>query len=227
MLPHEYLQHNPQTNGILYYPGSGTDSGPLKLFGEHAAIKTVIYADYGLLRNDLDKIFAALDGWTVGTFEDILPTYFHKSNWNEFWPIDLRTDPRIANAFGIAVSLNTPNGHSIEFIFLGTEAIETFSVISQNRFKPDDIVIQDHTWGNNWSQFGIDGHLHKTAIEMNCLPQLLFAAENTRVWSGYSQVSEYADNPGQMHIHHRAIFEVSSEAQTALRLRAGRRKIEE
>lgn len=54
-------------SGVLYYPGSGTDSGPFHLFAENANVETVIYADYSITQDEARKFLNSfsLRGWKL------------------------------------------------------------------------------------------------------------------------------------------------------------------
>jgi hypothetical protein len=207
--PREYLQTlDPNKIHVLYYPGSGTDYSPLKLFGEYSNTKTVIYADYAMNRDQILNMITGLEDWEPGPIVDLHPRDFGQMSWEDFWPDHLRNDAghheRIANAFGIKTTLTHTNKCPMEFVFLATEAIQSFTSI-QEKYHPDVLVLQDHGFADG-DVFGKGGELQRNAYDQNCMPELLLVAENTVSWAHYVKVTEYALYPGQEHTHRRASY---------------------
>lgn len=194
--------------GILYYPGSGTDSGPFQLFAGNGFVETIIYADYRIKESDAREFVTSLQGWNAGVIETIRPSDYGAHWWEEFWPDDERSriDSDPWRAFAFRVKLSRTGASDVTFIFFGAEAIQTFSVISRAGVIPTVVVLQDHGFGCNWSIFGGgESPLYKIACDSG-FPQVLLVAENTDPWPGYEQVSDYEIRDGQMHNHARALF---------------------
>jgi hypothetical protein len=115
-----------------------------------------------------------------------------------------------SNGRGIQCSLNMPNG-SLKFIFLRTEAHQTYANLLDTELQPDIVVLQEHGFGCNWQDFGGQSAMHSAAAITRNLPRWLFVAENTKPWPGYEQVETFAVQDGQMHAHGRALFELVKE----------------
>ena len=188
----------------LYYPGSGTDDGPFRLFAENSKVATVIYADYLVSEHDARHFITHLPGWQLeGAITRPEPGFFRARTWEDFWP----DDPLSRRAAGpqSAFALRATLSHStrtVEFLFLGTEAIQTFSILAKSRLLPTFVVLQDHGFGNNWAKFGGESNLF-TRASLAGLPQLLLVATNTDPWPGYEQASEFIAQEDQ---HGRALF---------------------
>ena len=95
-------------HGILYYPGSGKDSGPFHLFADTGFCRTIIYSDYRVKEDDARDFVTSLEGWTAGGVETLRPTDYGVYLWEEFWPDDekSRVDSNPANAFAVKVTLS-------------------------------------------------------------------------------------------------------------------------
>ena len=208
--PEEYLKslrREPKASGrnaILYYPGSGTDYGPFRLFAENSKVAKVIYADYLLSELDAREFITHLPGWQLdGEIVRPEPGFFHARTWEDFWPDDplSRRAARPQSAFALRATLSNSR-RFVEFLFLGTEAIQTFSILAKSRLLPTIVVLQDHGFGSGWANFGGESTLF-TRASLAGLPQLLLVATNTVPWPGYEQTSEFIAQEDQ---HDRALF---------------------
>ena len=111
-----------------------------------------------------------------------------------------------ASSFCRRARLSNTRGKSLQLIYLATEAAKTYSIMIEHGIVPTALVLQDHGFGGNWSQFGCGGALHEAAIEHDAFPHLLFIGTTTTPWPGYEQVSDYVVYEGQMHRHARALY---------------------
>jgi len=213
--PDEYLSEPNLDHGVLYYPGSGTDCGPLLLFAEHVKNLTVVYTDYNIDLVSVNQLLNHLVVWQSGAIQNLAPQRFGVVAWADFWhPSALLPAPNInipapEISFGIETTLTHANGKKINFIFLATEAVGTFSVLANANLQPTAIVLQDHGFGGNWTSFGGDSELWRLARVSQTLPDLLFVAENTNPWTGYECVSNYGIHGCQEHQRRRAVFTLS------------------
>ena len=211
--PPEYLKslrREPKVlsrSAILYYPGSGTDYGPFRLFAENSKVATVIYADYLVSEHDARHFITHLPGWQLeGEIERREPDCFRARRWEDFWPDDRdsRQHARPQTAFALRATLSHST-RTVEFLFLATEAIQTFSILAESRLLPTIVVLHDHGFGSGWAKFGGESNLF-TRASLAGLPQLLLVAANTERWPGYEQTSKFTVQEGQMHDHGRALF---------------------
>jgi len=208
MTPDEYLRTHPSSRGVLYYPGCGSDYGPLRLFVENGAIKTAIYTDYTIESPPLGKLFEKENGWKHTLVEKLTCENLQAESWVDFWPNNSSSrrfaSPHRARAF--QTKFQSPNDASIQFIFCKTEGVQTLPCLIRAGLTPTIIVLQDHGFGCNWTSFGGNNQMYHLAQHMDALPELLFVARNTIPWTGYARVSEYVFYEGQMHHHKRALY---------------------
>lgn len=208
MNPDQYLIDANKRSQVLYYPGSGADSGPFRLFAESGRVSAVVYVDYGIEESEARKFISEIDGWRPGKIKNLQPCDFQVPSWDSFWPESPRSRNFYApdKAFAIKTTLSSAST-TVEFTFLGTEAIQTFSVLIGANIIPTAMVLQDHGFGGNGSAFGGHSEMFHSAVDHNALPELLYVAKNTGEWPGYRKVSDYSVYGGQMHNHERAIFQ--------------------
>lgn len=194
--------------GVLYYPGCGSDYGPLKLFTENGAVSTAIYADYTLGPPPFAEFFEEANGWKSNPVEKLTCKNLQAESWDDFWPKNSQSrrfaSPNGARAF--QTKLHTPSAVAIRFIFCKTEGVQTLQCLIRAGFTPTVIVLQDHGFGCNWTRFGGEHELYQYAVQFNALPEFLFVARNTQPWAGYIRVTDYVFYEGQMHHHKRALY---------------------
>jgi len=195
--PKEYLQSNVidldyiLRQPTLYYPGAGEDYGPFKVFTEYSNISTVIYCDYHggygerILKDELLKSYEFISEKRIG------PDILGMSSWEDFWPVEPESlkwgHPENASAMLFEMRLKSDR-RVINFIYLCTEAIQTYKILFSNKkISPTVVVIQDHGLGCGWTCFGgKSSKLYK--IAKPALPRFLYS-ENEPEWQGYERVS--------------------------------------
>jgi hypothetical protein len=103
-----YLKEAGTRDGILYYPGAGSDSGPFHLFAESEYASEIIYVDYGINENEVREFLPKLKCWTVESILCLHPDIFSRNSWADFWPANQRArdiaDP--TEAFAIKATLS-------------------------------------------------------------------------------------------------------------------------
>ena len=210
--PSQYFSENREQIGnvTVYYPGSGADLGPMKLFAENCNLSLMIHIDYGLDKKSAEAPLQAFAAQSL----DLWPQDHFLNSWDAFWPNDeeSRAFRRPEDAYGFRLVLGRPrtyserNSNMFLFMFLRTEAVKTFDVFFRSKPAPTVIVLQDHGYGENWTTFGRGGKLESRARALKKLPKYLFVADNTEPWDGYEQISEYVVYEGQMHNFGRALY---------------------
>ena len=122
-----------------------------------------------------------LPGWNLeGEIESLEPGFFGASHWRKFWPKDPQflgeTGPQ--NAFALRAKLSSST-KSVQFIFLGTEASQTYRILANCNLLPTAIVLHNG-WhlGAGPHGFGDGSALHHQARTAG-LPQLLLVGANT------------------------------------------------
>jgi len=213
MTPNEYIIATPELkDSVLYYPGSGLDSGPVKLFGANTTLKKVVYCDYGVNQADADHFVCNIEGFIAEPISELRPVDFNVNDWDAFWPRNPGAT-RFHNyqtAFGIKTTLSHKSGSKFDFIYLATESVQTHTRLLNAGIVPNIVVLHDHGFGENWTSFGAGGELEELA-ERCVMPEFLFVAQGTQPWGDYEQVSDYALYDGQMHAYPRAVFRRSTE----------------
>jgi len=207
--PEEYLKQNPIPGGLMYYPGSGTDYGPMKLFHELGRLDRFIHADYMATRAEAEQT----TGWLWERYErrvrELGPEKFRARTWEDLWHPQSRERRRnlIAQGHAFQQEIRTgPGPRHVDFYFIFVDAIGLWPFLVRAGMKPDVVVLQDHGFGGNWDAFGKTGKFHEEVEKAGHWPEHLLVAGNTRPWPGYEAVSRAGYQEGQMHGHVRAIY---------------------
>ena len=209
--PDKYLQNQNLTNGLLYYPGAGTDYGPLCLFATNTRLSGVVYTDYGIGSEEAERFLAGIPEWNLDHMDKLEPSYIGKETWDEFWPELTRSRlyRNSMSAYCRRSHLSNVSGRSLQLIYLATEAVKTYSIMIESGIVPTAMVLQDHGFDGNWTHFRPGGALHEAAIQLDAFPHLLFVGDNSTPWPGYEQVSDWVVYEGQMHRHARALYKLT------------------
>lgn len=198
---------------IVYYPGSGTDGQPIKLFASTHSAHCLIYSDYGLAQGVLDfELYEShpfLGYHSLGRIqlseEDISP-----KGWTPQLFTKLRNKgPRdilpyaFLEVFERDSRLDDSHG-AIRFavLFLCADGIAAYDAIFcqyNGVSTPFATVLQDHGFGGNYDKFGGGGLLEKIAYISNCYSKFQLVAENTDPWSNYKRIDYLDGDVGGMH----------------------------
>ena len=192
----------------IYYPGSGTDIAPVDLFIKGRFVSTAVYADYMITPEQIEEMFIENESWKIERQRELNPEDFGLSAWGQFWPeIDESYSfARPGHAFCKLMILRSADSRlRIHFLVIATEAIETYIRLIDLGFHPTVVIVQDHGFGCNWTDFGGNSMLY--SIAQSHLPEMIYVASNTKPWPGYRQVSEYGSPEGSAG-HPRAIWRV-------------------
>ena len=199
----------------VFYPGSGTDGQPTKLFGGAHAAHSFVYADYGHslteIRGELqsgmrgyhpcfecsfrrDQLVDAIGvdlGHGPPEFYEFLGQ--HAQNYNPLFG----DDPPADLGAGLAVILQREEGFTathgpprLAYLHLFAEACLVYWALWGRHFRPEArgpyaIVLQDHGCGGNWTTFGGRRSLLYALAHTSGLPKWLLVADNTEPWPGY------------------------------------------
>ena len=191
---------------IVFYPGSGSDGQPVQLFGSTHSAHCFVYADYGLTEEQIDNELQNEGFWGYGKLcrVAIAENQLTPGGWvSHLMPGEI---PKIlggiasdrAQQFGFLEILEREDGfdhtHGAErlaILFLGADGVATFDALfcQQDSQAPFAVVLQDHGFGGNYTEFGRGGLLDEVSRRSNCLPQyLLYATGSTVPWEGYDRV---------------------------------------
>ncbi len=206
----------PQDGMVLYYPGCGSDYGPLLHFSQTEQVSIAVYVDYLMTRSRIVDMLCDLH--RAAGLQAVNPTLttlrasdLGMTEWRDFWP---KTERGLMfgkpdRAFGVTCELQLQPDRQTRLIFLCTEAHQTYCNLLNTTLRPSMVVLQDHGFGGNWQDFGDeDSPMYLVAHECRALPQRLFVAKgSTRPWPGYRRSGPDLLLEGQMHRHQRAVYE--------------------
>ena len=206
----------PQDGMVLFYPGCGTDYGPLLHFSQTERVSTAVYVDYLMTRGHIvellrDLMRAAGVRAESPKLTPLRARDFGLAGWKDFWPETERSlvFGKPDKAFGVTCDLQLHPDQQTRLIFLRTEAHQTYCNLLNTSLQPNMVVLQDHGFGGNWQGFGDEeSPMYLAALECRALPQRIFVAEgNTRPWPGYRRSGSEILLEGQMHQYQRAVYE--------------------
>jgi len=214
---------------VVLYPGSRTDGHPVKLFGSTHSAHCFVYADYGvsqtfieaalghercafigykkLARIQLKQADITPSGW----ISHILPTdrqnvrnrpYFFAAGKAPFGFLEiLEREPSFTDDHG---------AFRLAILFLGADGTATFDALfcqPERVSAPYALVLQDHGFGGNYSDFGEGGLLENIALRRQVFPRWLLVAQTTRPWKGYNRVEEAQHQRGGQHHERRFLYQ--------------------
>jgi hypothetical protein len=183
------------------------------LFLNNSTIDFVIYADYGSEHFAPEEIVSHLHGWEITRSCELYPEDFNQNSWENFWHGNPRSREfgNPVNAGGVKLILQNAQGKKVMFIYLRTDAVQTYKVLKDAGKTPNVIVIQDHGFGGNWTFFGggeaeEDSPLYLLAVDS--LPNYILVGDGcTTPWNGYTAVTEAAEFQG-MHVNNRTLYKL-------------------
>ena len=217
---------------VVFYPGSGFNGHPVKVFGGSHSAHSFVYADYhitqAILEAELEHPTQGFRGYhrlaRLQLHErDLVPT-----GWTphvragevpsgRFQFASVAADP-----FGFLEILerdtNVDDSHGAQrlaILFLGADAIATYDALfCQGRGSPPPfaVLLQDHGFGGNYNRFGQGSLLEGIAKRCELMPQWLLVAEDTDPWDGFKRVSEVRWSSGGMHHNRRFLYRRSVES---------------
>lgn len=192
---------------VVFYPGSGSDGHPVKVFGSTHSAHCFVYADYGITQKDLERALDGPQGFngyhSLARLSlqqnQILPSGWSPTLSSE----ELEQVKNSCFSRGLGVTpyaflevLERDSGldddHGAErlaILFLCADGIATFDALfcqpeSQSLFA---LLIQDHGVGGNYDSFGPLGLMSQLAQRGGRFPQYLLC-EQRSAWTDYSQV---------------------------------------
>jgi hypothetical protein len=195
---------------VVFYPGSGTDGQPVKLFGSTHSAHCFVYADDGVLQERLEGAidYRPFRGYRSLKRVALEEEHLVPNGWRPHVSADelrrmaqhYRQHGRIADRpFGFLQVLqrndDLDDGHGasrLAILFLGADAVAAFDALfcQVEGRAPFALVVQDHGFGGNYSSFGGDGLLAKVAGRAGCFPAHLLVAQGHREWAGYTALPD-------------------------------------
>ncbi len=211
---------------LVYYPGSGSDGHPVKVFGSTHAATVYIYVDYCHGQSTLERQLADPESGFLGYHtldrlqlrqQDLVPGGWSPSRSVGDGPGRITPFATVAAApFGFLEILERDSGFGDEhgaqrlaILFLGADGIAAYDALFCQRTSvgpPFAVVLQDHGFGGNYNRFGEGGLLAAIASQSQSLPSWLLVAENTKPWSGYERVPDVTGDFGGAHAYRRYLY---------------------
>jgi hypothetical protein len=212
---------------VVFYPGSGNDGHPLRVFASTHEACCFLYVDYIIGR---DTLLRTLHGEGRGYGAGPLGYHLHACidvDVDDIVPADFETRlPCAAHGFAggpfaflavLARDDDRDDDHGparIAMLFVGLDAYDVYEAVYVDKNRaPWAIVLQDHGMGGNHDRFGRGGRLERLATNA-ARPEVLVVASNTVAWDGYVAVGDCGR--GGMHLHHRTRFH-RMDATSAIR----------
>lgn len=207
---------------VVYYPGSGIDGHPVKLFGGSHSAHCFVYADYGVNQDELEQQLEdpqhGFRGYhTLARLQlsehDLVSGRFNPHTHAQ----DVPSFATTANSpFGFLEVLERDakldDNHGaprLAIVFLGADGIASYDALfcqEHSGAPPFAVLLQDHGFSGNYNRFGRDGLLCDIASRCNVFPKFLVVADNTDPWDCYSQIKDIEPDMGGMHAHKRYLF---------------------
>lgn len=210
---------------VVYYPGSGNDGHPVKLFGSTHSAHCFIYTDYLLTQATLESSLNSpgFRGYhTLARLQlrekDLVPDGWTRHvNRRDVLGAAVASATVVDSPFGFLEVLERDSGlgddhgaRRMAVLFLGADGIAAYDALfcqGSSDPPPYAVVLQDHGSGGNYDGFGGGGLLERIATRCNVLPQWLLVAEHTTVWKGYARVPGLKGDAGGMHNERRFLYE--------------------
>ncbi|MBI3147470.1 MAG: hypothetical protein HYZ17_03035 [Betaproteobacteria bacterium] len=224
---------------IVYYPGSGTDGHPVKLFGSAHAAHCFVYVDYGRTQAELEKTLEHPEHGFLG-YHRLARVPLRESDLvPNGWRSHLAPDElNIASALNFASVADAPFGFlevlernpdlaeehgakRLAILFLGADGIASYDALfcqGHEQRPPFAVVLVDHGFGGNYERFGRDGLLERIAQRCGVFPEFLLVAEYTQAWTGFERVPAVERDRGGMHNERRYLFAQNNEEKSASRV---------
>ena len=214
---------------VVYYPGSGIDGHPVKVFGSTHSAHCFVYADYIItqdaLENELQHPKERFLGYHTLSRLQLRVTDVVPDGWiAHVRPDELRADryglvePEIAAApFGFLEVLERDatrddrhGARRLAILFLGADGIATYDALfcqGAGHSVPFAVLLQDHGFGGNYDSFGGGALLERIALRCNVVPRRLLVGEGTRPWQDFERVRYVEGDPGGMWKMNRFLYE--------------------
>lgn len=215
---------------VVYYPGSGTDGHPVKLFGSTHSAHSFVYADYDVTQPDLEAELGN-PGHSFRGYHTLARLQLRESDLvPRGWTAHVQPDvPQNRYRFGTVAAapfgfvevlerdrnLNDDHGaRRLAILFLGADGIAAYDALfcqEHSDSAPFAVVLQDHGFGGNYDKFGRGGLLESIATRCHVVPPYLLVAENTAPWPGFKPVHDVDGDRGGMHNTLRLLHERRKE----------------
>lgn len=216
---------------VVYYPGSGTDGHPVKLFGSTQTSHCFVYADYGVTRPALEAELGHPQHGFLG-YHTLSRLQLHETDLvPSGWTSHIRAGevPQARYSFGAVAAApfgflevlergrefdENHGARRLAILFLGADGIAAYDALFCQEIRhssPFAVVLQDHGCGGNYDRFGRGSLLERISRACHVLPRWLLVAQNTVPWQEFERVPDVDGDPGGMHANVRFLHERSGE----------------
>lgn len=183
---------------LVYYPGSGFDTQPVRTCVQAGCAHLFLYADYGIPREKLDGWLqtAPFGGYRIAASAELSPDDLYPSDWHSSVDLPAFTPPDVEEneppyAFLAVFEREKSQDRTRRFavIFLFADGIATYDALfgNKNAKPPFIIVLQDHQNGKNYSCFGAAGLMDRIARKTRVFPEFAMVGLNTRPWECFEK----------------------------------------
>ena len=198
---------------VVYYPGSGSDGHPVKVFGASHAAHVIVYADYAATRESmvarLEDPSTGFSGYQLGArvpvcgrdlFDGWRQPHFDANEGQPSTRLEATADAcGFLQVLDRDADLDDQHGPSrLAILFLFADGITAYDALfcqDRDRRAPFAVLLQDHGFGGNYDRFGQGGLLDRIAGRASVYPEYLLIAKYTDAWEGCSLIP---DVPGEM-----------------------------
>lgn len=211
---------------VVFYPGSGSDGHAVKVFGSSHSAHCFVYADYlhgeTDIRRSLDSPSGGFLGYRSLARIELQRDQFEAANWTphitaqECWDLQAQDGYRRSQVYGFLEilerhpHLGDDHGASrLAILFLGADGHATYDALfcQDGQRSPYAVLLQDHGFGGNYSNWGRWGVAARIATETRRLPQfLLIDDRSTEPWAGYAKVDGGKPSLGGVWANRRVLY---------------------
>ena len=204
----------------VFYPGSGFDGQPIKLFNQSHFVHVYIYVDYMVTKEAIQedivkrgykgyRLLGRTEASRQALLGSSLPPVIDFSEKRK----ELFVHPFTNVTFGEGQSStpfygfldvyerlpdydDTHGAQRFAVLYLGEDAFVAFLALYGTRqFRPKVLMVVDHAFGGNYDRFGQKGLLEKIALRRKIMVPYLLCWGHTAVWRGFEEVKGFDPIP--------------------------------
>jgi hypothetical protein len=216
---------------VVFYPGSGSDGHPVEVFGASHSAHCFVYADYGArekdIRSELDSAHSGFRGYRSLARIALRPEDLAPPNWTRHLTLEEAAGVKQsrgitpAEVYGFAeilerhIELDDPHGPSrLAIVFLGADGHASYDALfcQPKGQSPFAVLVQDHGFAGNYSDWGAGGITSNIAERTGRLPRFLLVSKgDSRPWPGYSAVEGLEPSRGGVWNTERLLYSRESD----------------
>lgn len=201
---------------LVFYPGAGRDGSAVQFFNEAGAAHCFLYVDYGMTQDEVEDELHhhGFRGYSSIARLTVTKNDMGANEWkphlrpdevdDRFQPVPPyallgileKHDEAVAGASRLAILFLAADGHA---------AYDALFCQNDVGPAPFAIILQDHGFGGNWSDFGAGGAMETIARRADTFPTHLLVGDNTKTWEGFARV-ENVDPAAITAMRNRCLF---------------------